>query len=60
MNVTDLSEWRAASESGTPLATCACGSTWFELEDGAVVMTEEGSITGYTGRPRCAECGAYR
>ena len=59
MEVTDLAAWRAASETD-PLATCACGSTWFELEDGAVVMTEEGSITGYTGKPRCIECGAYK
>lgn len=44
-------------------ATCACGEAWFVLHgdntapNGAIAMTKEGVVTGYTGRPHCMSCG---
>jgi hypothetical protein len=43
-------------------ATCACGSTWFRLEDddqvcGVVTLDHRGMVTGVAGRPVCVECG---
>lgn len=44
--------------------TCECGSAWFMLkgnkdiaENGAVCVTQEGSVTGYHGDLFCLECG---
>ncbi|MFD6097190.1 hypothetical protein ACFVWN_20415 [Nocardiopsis flavescens] len=46
-----------------PERTCPCGAAWFTLHrpdgrPGAVCLDETGRITGYTGIPHCAECGA--
>jgi hypothetical protein len=44
-------------------AVCTCGEAWFVLDgdstapNGAVCMTKDGAVTGYTGRPRCMSCG---
>jgi hypothetical protein len=58
---------RIPPTGGQPLRCRRCGSEWFRLEGrandpevakhGAVVMTEDGRITGYSGTPVCLECG---
>lgn len=63
MRVTDLGEWRDRNmrEEGG-FASCVCGSGWFEIRlpdgPGAVCMNPDGTVTGYSGHPYCAECGA--
>lgn len=57
---------RTAGSSVPGLLVCGCGSSWFELctidrdgskHHGAVVLNEQGSVTGYSGTPHCLECG---
>jgi hypothetical protein len=58
------------SSRRTPLPTepleCPCGSQWFELRGatdqsmaprGAVTLTHDGQVTGFSGVPHCLECG---
>jgi hypothetical protein len=47
---------------GGDLASCPCGSAWFELWNddgtaGAICIDGDGKLGGFTGRPRCVECG---
>ncbi|GAA1888581.1 hypothetical protein GCM10009837_08070 [Streptomyces durmitorensis] len=64
MDITNLDDRRP--EAAQPVydgATCTCGEAWFVLDgdssapNGAVCMTADGVITGYTGSPRCMSCG---
>jgi hypothetical protein len=64
MDIINLDDRR--SEAAQPAydgATCDCCEAWFVLDgdstapNGAVCMTKDGAITGYTGRPRCMSCG---
>lgn len=58
---------RIAPTAGQPLRCRACGGEWFRLQGrqndpesaqhGAVAMTQDGRITGYSGVPVCLECG---
>ncbi|NUP46143.1 MAG: hypothetical protein HOW97_02335 [Catenulispora sp.] len=59
MEIIDLTQKRreADAASATEYTTCACGEAWFELRDGAVSMTPDGSITAWTGKPHCISCG---
>jgi hypothetical protein len=64
MDIIDLDQRRREAQPPAPdYATCPCGEAWFELRDGpeatpngAVCMTLDGSVTGYTGRPHCISC----
>jgi hypothetical protein len=69
--VVSMAEFRDAQAAKDPNArlTCQCGSVWFELSrrptdpEGtplAVTMTREGVIDGYTGAPKCLDCGAVQ
>lgn len=55
-NVTRLGDRRPP-----PNTRCVCGSEWFTLDRAAVVFSgkpgEAWSIVGWTGHPRCVECG---
>lgn len=59
-NVVDLP---LAASVGNGYKTCDCGEGWFRLVSrdlgtpAAVCMSQEGSITGYTGVPVCVGCG---
>lgn len=57
-------------ERRTPAAStdlvCACGSRWFDLvavdrsgreNPGGVLLDSDYRVVGYTGAPRCRECG---
>jgi len=64
MNAINLDERRAeAAQPAYDGAVCTCGEAWFVLDgdniapNGAVCMTKEGVVTGYTGKPRCMSCG---
>lgn len=66
MSVVDLAERRARQhEPGDDATRCPCGSEWFRLEgwpsgsieQGQVTFATDGRITGWAGRPICAECG---
>ncbi len=48
------------------MASCPCGSAWFELRDdqrpqgftnGGVALNGQGGVIAYTGTPHCIECG---
>ncbi len=45
---------------------CRCGSSWFDLMrvdpdgrevPGSVLLSREGRVVGYSGVPRCHDCG---
>lgn len=45
---------------------CPCGSSWFELRgtsdesiapNGAVAISQDGTVVAYAGEPHCLECG---
>lgn len=65
MTVIDLAARRDQHRRSEP-GRCRCGSEWFTLHGratdpavaghGAVTISSEGSITGYCGEVRCAEC----
>jgi hypothetical protein len=64
MNAINLDERRPeAAQPAYGGAVCGCGEAWFVLNgdntapNGAVCMTKDGAVTGYTGRPRCMSCG---
>lgn len=67
-HVVSLGDRRRVPPVGTdPLRCRHCGSEWFRLqgrpndpeaaEHGAVTMTVDGRIVGYSGVPVCLECG---
>lgn len=56
MDVINLEERRRISESAYDGLTCPCGEAWFTL-DGAVCLTRDGTVTGYSGTLRCVSCG---
>lgn len=54
---------------GTASHLCDCGCPWFELEvptpgtlpnSGAVMIAEDGHVTGYMGELVCTECRAVQ
>lgn len=52
------------TETGYDGIVCECGEAWFLLKgtaapNGAVCMNSVGSITAYTGRPHCMNCGKH-
>lgn len=66
-HIVSLDDWRrSAPTAGQPLRCRHCGNEWFRLQgrpndpesvkNGAVVMTQDGRITGYSGIPVCLEC----
>lgn len=51
-----------------PDLICRCGSHWFDLVrlttdgqelPGSVLLNREGRIVGYSGQPRCHDCGQH-
>lgn len=70
MTVIQFPERGSAAPDDSDLATCDCGSAWFELrvagddgkatEPGAIAMDQNGHIGSYYGRPYCRECGALK
>lgn len=49
--------------------SCRCGSQWFDLVrfdpdgnevPGSVLLDREGRVVGYSGQPRCHECGQHQ
>ncbi len=65
-SVIHLDQYRR-THADAPL-TCECGSVWFELvvhvggkaTPGAVMLNEEGRVTGRMGDLVCLECGDTR
>ncbi|MEU1552107.1 hypothetical protein ABZ517_05220 [Streptomyces scabiei] len=59
-DVINLNDHRTAGEPDRGFAACPCGSGWFELRSGtragAVCLSEDGTVTGYSGHPYCIEC----
>lgn len=63
-DVVDLASRRPTAAND--VALCRCGSGWWTirgpadvpgLENGALSVTPDGRVTGYTGELRCLECG---
>jgi hypothetical protein len=57
---------RRTPAEGQDVASCPCGSAWFELRDeqrpygstnGVVALNSAGGVVAYSGTPTCMECG---
>ena len=62
-NVVNLAERRekraetAEELIGRGYQACpVCQGGWFELVGGAVCFAEDGTVTGWTGKPVCVSC----
>lgn len=51
-----------SDDGGYDGATCSCGSSWFRIvpndgeDQAAFSLDDRGIVTGYSGKPVCAEC----